>query len=367
MAPFPSVWRNRGSAPHVAAPVRWYRGYVAAQQRHPGLFLATQLAYAILFSTWLVLSHTWPAPDVVVVGLLCFAVLTARGVSFLRDWTPFLVLLIAYAALPGFAPGLAQRTHVGMPITVDRWLGGGELPTTRLQAALWDAGRLHWYDYLATMLYLVHFITPLVVAFVFWVRSRALYWRYVRAYVLLLLAAFATYLLYPMAPPWLASEQQRIPDVHRVLSAVQWQGVSDPIVLLSRYFHTDPVAAMPSMHAAFPVLVWLVLWRVWPRWGWTAVVYPLLMAFAVIYAGEHYLIDVLAGWLYAAVAFALIWVRPPARHHGLRPAAHPTRRLYPRGELAGVPVTSRDPASSGIVLAASGNPDRPAPAGRRRG
>src|SRR5437764_13982667 len=114
-----------------------------------------------------------------------------------------------------------------------------------------------------------------------------------------------------MAPPWWASSLGRIPTVQRVLGSVQWHGVTNPVVLLSRYFHTDPVAAMPSMHAAFPVLVWLVLWRLFPRWGWAAVVYPLAMGLAVIYAGEHYLIDVLAGFAYAAAAYAAVWIAWP--------------------------------------------------------
>ncbi|HTE86816.1 MAG TPA: phosphatase PAP2 family protein [Dehalococcoidia bacterium] len=74
-----------------------------------------------------------------------------------------------------------------------------------------------------------------------------------------------------------------------------------------RYFRPNPVAAMPSIHAAFPVLVWLVLWKRWHRWGWMLVVYPLAMGFAVVYLGQHYVIDVLAGWVYAVAALYLIW------------------------------------------------------------
>jgi membrane-associated phospholipid phosphatase len=286
------------------------RRYLAVQESHRALLLAVQLVYVALFAGWLVVSHTWPAPDVVVIGLLLFAILTARGLSFLRDWTPFLVLTLAYTALPGVAPGLEQRVHVGFPITVDRWLGFGELPTTRLQAALWDPAHLHWYDYLTAVLYLLHFIAPLALAFGLWLWRRRLYWRFVSAYLLLMYAGFITYLVYPMAPPWWGGQLGRIPAVQPVLASVSWQGVTNPVVLLSRFFHSDPVAAMPSMHAAFPVLVWLVLWRLFPRWGWATILYPLAMAFAVVYAGEHYLVDCIAGWLYAAIAFAIVWGAP---------------------------------------------------------
>lgn len=300
-----------GIDPALRRLARLQRRYLGAQERHRRLLLLVQAVYITLFTVWLLDSHTWPAADVVACFLLIFAIFTMRGVSFLRDWTPFMVLLLAYVALPGVTPGLIGRAHVQFPIDADRWLvghfTGGLLPTTWLQRQLWTPHHLHWYDYLAAFLYLMHFITPLVVAFVFWMRNRALYWCFVRSYLLLMYAGFATYLIYPMAPPWWASDLHRIPTVARVLGAVQWAGVSDPIIFLSKYFHVDPVAAMPSMHGAFPVLVWLVLWRVYPRWGWATVLYPIGMAFAVVYPGEHYLIDIIAGWLYAIVAFALVW------------------------------------------------------------
>jgi len=283
------------------------RRYLGAQERHRRALLVVQLLYVALFTAWLIDSHTWPAADVVAIFLLIFAFVAMRGFSFLRDWSPFILLLLGYVALPGVAPGLVARAHIQLPIDADRWLFGGALPTTWLQAQLYVRGRIQWFDYLASVFYLMHFITPLVVAFVFWMRDRALYWRFVRSYLLLMYAGFATYLLYPMAPPWWASDLHRIPYVNRVLGEVSWAGVSDPIIFLSKYFHVDPVAAMPSMHGAFPVLVWLVLWRVWPRWGWAFVFYPLGMAFAVVYPGEHYVVDIIAGWLYAVAAFAIVW------------------------------------------------------------
>jgi membrane-associated phospholipid phosphatase len=297
------------------------QGYRAAQDRNHTLLLGVQLLYLVLFSGWLVASHTWPAPDVVMAGLLVFAILSARGLRFLRDWTPFLVLVLAYVALPGIVPGLQKRVHVGFPITVDRTLGLGALPTSRLQAAFFDPHHLHWYDYLTALLYLLHFVVPLAFAYLLWHWRRPLFTRFVRSYLLLIYAGFITYVVFPMAPPWWASQQGRIPPVHQVLDSVRWQGVGNPVVLLSRYFQTDPVAAMPSIHAAFPVLVWLVAWRIWPRWGWALVLYPLAMGFAVVYAGEHYLVDVIAGWLFASVAFSLVWRLSPVA--GLEAAAIP--------------------------------------------
>ncbi|MHB8575218.1 MAG: phosphatase PAP2 family protein [Dehalococcoidia bacterium] len=300
--------------PSLPVPERWRRlmqRYAGMQDQHGRLVLAMQFVYLALFlAVFFLGSNQWPAaPDLITVGLFGFAIVTARALRFLRDWTPFLLLTIGYLALPGLTPGLQQRAHVGFPITVDRWLGRGELPTTRLQAWLWDGGRLHWWDYAASTLYLLHFVVPLVLAYLFWHWRRPLYLRFVRTYLVLMYAGFTLYLLYPMAPPWWASDLGRVPHVAPVLSLVKWKGIGNPVGILTGAFQPDPVAAMPSIHAAFSMLVFLVLWQTWPRRAWVAVAYPLAMATTVLYTGDHYVIDILMGWLFAVVAFRLIWWR----------------------------------------------------------
>jgi membrane-associated phospholipid phosphatase len=67
----------------------------------------------------------------------------------------------------------------------------------------------------------------------------------------------------------------------------------------------DLVAAVPSLHAGGILLFSIFMWRRVNRW-WrpVLVLYPLLMAFTLVYSGEHYLADVLAGWV-AAVLICL--------------------------------------------------------------
>ncbi len=287
--------------------VRLRRRYLARQERHKRILLAVQLLYAGLLTGWLLFTHSWPAPDVIALFLLLFAFVAARGLSFLRDWSPFVLLLLGYAALTGIAPGLTGVVHVGFPIQADRWLFRGAEPNIWLQSHFFHPGHPHWYDYVASFLYPMHFVTPLVLAFVLWMWWKPRYWRFVTAYLLLCYAAFATYLLYPMAPPWWAYRVGKLPPVHLVLYEVHYDGVQNPIVLATQFFKPNPVAAMPSLHAAVPVLIWLTLWKTWPRWGWAMVVYPAAMGSAVVYLGEHYVIDVIAGAGYALVAFALVY------------------------------------------------------------
>lgn len=294
----------------IGFPVKVARGYQESQTRHRRALLAIQVAYFALLGAVLLYTGNWPTPDQIGLALFAFAILLARPLAFLRDWVPFVLLILSYEALRGDAHGLFT-VHIGFPITMDKAMFGGTLPTVWLQDHLWNPDHLVWYDYVAAFMHPMHYLVPLAMAFVLWMRSRRLYWRYVASYLLLTYAGFITYVFYPMAPPWYAADLGRIPPVTQILGQVLWKNsVSHPIVFVYSHFNPNDVAAMPSLHAAFPVLVWLICWRLRPRWGWAVVFYPLLMDWAVVYMGEHYVTDCIFGTLYGAGAYFIVWVLP---------------------------------------------------------
>jgi membrane-associated phospholipid phosphatase len=67
---------------------------------------------------------------------------------------------------------------------------------------------------------------------------------------------------------------------------------------------------VPSLHTAFALIVAVSLWpRGRLRWLRPLVaLYPIAMAFSLVYTGEHYVFDVLLGWVYAAAAIAAVRV-----------------------------------------------------------
>ena len=75
---------------------------------------------------------------------------------------------------------------------------------------------------------------------------------------------------------------------------------------------TNPVAALPSLHAAFSLLVVVFLFGVMPKWlRVVSLILPLSMAFTLVYFGEHYVTDILLGWIFVAAVsyFATIYER----------------------------------------------------------
>jgi membrane-associated phospholipid phosphatase len=242
--------------------------------------------------------------------------------AVVRDWLPQLAVLFAYDLLRGIANevggtifglqrwhttatgGTTARAHLHPPLDADKAMFGGTVPTTWLQEHFYDPGKAHWYDVVATFVYLSHFVVSLGLAVVLWCVGYTVFRRYLAVLVTLTLAALATYVLYPAVPPWMAGVNGELPPVHRVvektLGIVGGDTVSSAVERGAAY--SNPVAAMPSLHAAIPMMLLLFFWPLVRRTGRVVLVaYALTMALTLVYSGEHYVVDVLVGWAYAAV------------------------------------------------------------------
>src|SRR6478736_5587849 len=220
--------------------------------------------------------------------------------NFLKDWSLPVLGLVIYFYSRGLTDELGLPVHVYMPIHFDEWIGGGITPTERLQEA-WcgnpclKSSEPHWYDLFFTTVYATHFLAGLTIAAVLWVRNRVEWIRWMRRYLAISFGALAIYILYPMAPPWMASEEGWLgADVTRITA----RGWSD----LGLHGVGNPVAAMPSLHAGITFLIaGYGIQRLRTRWRWLLALYPLAMCTTLVYYAEHYVIDVLAGAALAGV------------------------------------------------------------------
>jgi hypothetical protein len=278
----------------------------------------------------------------VLVGLLCFSTSDlrgyARGVIF--DWLPFVTVLIAYDSLRGTA-GHLFGVNYRPQIQVDAFLFGGTNPTVALQRWLWH-GHVTCYDVVAWCVYLSHFFATPLLAAVLWKRDRTRFRSYAVRVVVLSLASVATFALYPAAPPWMASQAHLIGPVTRIIPAVfsSLHVHSAGSLIEHGYQYANSVAAVPSLHAAFALLIAITLWPHCHRWLRPILVaYPLAMAFTLIYTGEHYFFDIALGWTYTV---ATLLVMSMVKHRSLLPAGVAASRRRQSAEPLG-PGDRRDP------------------------
>jgi hypothetical protein len=244
---------------------------------------------------------------------------------FVRDWAAVIILLVIYNISRGWASSVTP--HMTEMIHADEhmwgWATGGELPTIWLQQHLYTPDHVHWYEVMASFVYFSHFVMTLIVAAVLWMRNRERWLSFVRRWFMLTGLILATYFIYPAAPPWFASQSGYLPgqlqegpdgmwwSVVR-LSTRGWDALglhhAGSLLNAAQVQEANQVAAMPSMHSAYALLVVAFFMPgVRKRWWPLMLCYPLAMTFALVYSGEHYVIDVLMGWLYVAFTLIVVW------------------------------------------------------------
>jgi len=261
------------------------------------------LSYFAILSVVMITHNMWLSPDQFIIIGFVLALFIAQPIIFLRDWTPFVVLFLSYEFLRGFAPMLGIKTHIFPMIKADKMILG-DLPTISLQNHLYTPGSLHFYDYISTVLYMLHFALPLIFGFFLWIYRRKEYHKFAITLLVLSYLSFLTYALFPAMPPWMASDQGIIPKVHDVFGTTYStfvHGTNLPSAYA--FMNYNPVAAMPSLHAAYPFLVYLFMVRLFGKWGHLFLIYVAAVTFAIVYTGNHYLIDAIIGFIYAYISF----------------------------------------------------------------
>jgi membrane-associated phospholipid phosphatase len=245
-----------------------------------------------------------PAPVVLSVAACApFGLAVAMRRSRARDVGVCLLQMWAYVAaykMPHDDPdALERRVHVDYPIAVDRVLGLGTLPTVRLQRSLPRDAPLRPAEQVLVWTHWLWFLVPhSAVAYVLARRRDQFTRSAVQTYAVFDLGA-AVYWAVPTAPPWYAAQKGRMGDSEALPRRMMvehgerfWRERWGALYSL---FGGNPLAAMPSVHFATSVMAASVLAEagtVEGTIGWT---YALVLGFALVYLGEHYVVDLLAG------------------------------------------------------------------------
>ncbi len=128
------------------------------------------------------------------------------------------------------------------------------------------------------------------------------FWR--RVFFCSMLLALPWYLIYPLAPPRFMPEFGFV-DTLKIYGPAYFSDTG--LVSANQY------AAMPSMHIGWTTIGALILATCIPRikgfpiGPLLAVMHLSIMTLTVMATGNHYLLDVVGGWLIIAGAIALAW------------------------------------------------------------
>ena len=197
----------------------------------------------------------------------------------------YLAGFLLFVLVRALADDAGMPVRIDYPIALDRAMFG-VIPTVALQG-----NRTFWQDALATGIYLSYFLLPPTTLVLCWRRWPHLLRPYIASTLLVFAVSGLAHIVVPTAPPWLAAAQGRLPPVTQVAFAVF--GEQQAVYNLGQGISGNMVAAMPSVHLAIATLVAIALWTTPLRWLGAG--YLPGMLWAVVYGGEHYVCDGLAG------------------------------------------------------------------------
>ena len=214
---------------------------------------------------------------------------------------------------------LAARTRVGYPALADRILGLGTPPTVRLQRAFSTPESLNRFERALVLCHWVWFMVPHgSVAYVLIRRPERFAGAAARMYAVFDLGAIF-YWAIPTAPPWWAAahghlESREPVRVRRMMIEYGPQFWGDLWGPLYDFLGGNPLAAMPSLHFATSLMSAHLLSEADPVAGAVGWSYATALGLALVYLGEHYLIDLIGGAaLTEAIRAAAPRVAPLAR------------------------------------------------------
>ena len=255
--------------------------------------------------------------EVIVGWMLGFVLINLLGrprrqlLVTIGSWAPFLLALYLYDFARSVGHRLDRPIAVAPQIAIDKALGLGRLPTEVLQNHLFDPNHIRWYDVFASAVYMSHFFVPYLFAGYLWRRGQRIWRWYAASFVGMTFTACVVFAVYATAPPWYAAKLGLINEFPRVIVSRGWSHVglrTMERVITKGQNTVNPFAAIPSLHSAEALLVVLFLWPTVKRWTRVLLLaYPLAMGFTLVYAGEHYAIDVLVGWGFVGAALTLGW------------------------------------------------------------
>ena len=268
-----------------------------------GVFLASVFVYGI------------PVDRIaVLLWILCALLVSSIGRSrhdvqqLVRDWIILVLIYMAYDYSRGTADQWGIPVNFTLPRDIDRIILFGNDPVIEMQKRFYSPNDVKWYDVVGSITYMTHFVFPVLPLVWLRVRNRPDWLRYVRRFSLTLGISVFTFIAFPAAPPWMAAQKGYMPPVSRITGRGWWElNLKTVSRTLDRGAAVlNAVAAMPSLHAGMALFV--TLWFTRNSRSVVrgiALIFPLAMAVTLVYFGEHYLIDCIAGWAVVAIAWKI--------------------------------------------------------------
>ncbi len=231
--------------------------------------------------------------------------------KFITGFSVFIVFWIIFDYMKAFPNYRYNTVHIESLYHAEKTLFGINAQGTVLTPnEYWRANGNTFLDILSGIFYLCWVPVPLAFATYLFFKNREGFLQFSLSFLLVNLLGFIVYYIYPAAPPWYVQQQgfdfvAGTPGNSAGLAKFDLffgAGIFESLYSKS----SNVFAAMPSLHAAYPLVV--LYYGIKYRLQWFNLVFVAIMFgiwFAAIYSSHHYILDVLAGMVCAVAGIAL--------------------------------------------------------------
>jgi membrane-associated phospholipid phosphatase len=257
--------------------------------------------------------------DHVEIALLCLLdSINQKTRNFLKYFFPFILTAVVFDFMRYFYwPGVEGHIYVREPYFRDlKWFGinvGDGVALKRVTPNEFFEIH-HWpaLDLLCGFAYIVFISETLILGIYYFLKEKfnilaALSWSFFTVNML----GFATYFIYPSAPPWYITKYglgpARMDARPDSAAAKRFDEILGTHVFKEMYGRgVDVYGAYPSLHVAYPLMVaWFIFYKSDLKWARIpSVLFYLLMCLSAVYLQHHYIEDILLGSVYAIVVLS---------------------------------------------------------------
>lgn len=221
---------------------------------------------------------------------------------FILGFSIFILFWIIYDSMRIIPNYEVSQVHIKEPYNIEKYLFGITSNNNIITPNdFFLINNTKFLDFLSGFFYINWMPVPIGFGIYLYLTNKDLFIRYSMAFLLVNLVGFSIYYIYPAAPPWYVQEYGFNLHIGVKGSRAGLERfdnlIGSPIFAGIYNKNANVLAAMPSLHSAYPVVVFYysIKKKVKSLPKILFVIFMFGIWFSAVYSSHHYIIDVIAG------------------------------------------------------------------------
>ncbi len=213
----------------------------------------------------------------------------------------FIIFWIIYDSMRIIPNYEVSLVHIKEPYLSEKYLFGINYNNILLTPnEYFDITHNKLLDFVSGFFYINWMPVPIGFGIYLYIKDKYLFIKFSLAFILVNLFGFIIYYAYPAAPPWYVKLygfdlHLGVPGNRAGLARFD-DLIGFPLFANIYNKNANVMAAMPSLHSAYPVVV--LFYAVKKHLGWVNIFFVIFMLgiwFSAVYSGHHYIVDIIVG------------------------------------------------------------------------